>query len=91
MHELRTGVALFLVLNVLAGLIRVARGPTFADRILVAQLFGTTGVAVLLLLGADPGRAALRDVALIFALLAPITAVAFVRHAPKRWTEGGGR
>ena len=57
MHELRTGIAVFLVLNVLAGLVRVARGPTVADRILVAQLFGTTGVAVLLLLAADqPGR-----------------------------------
>jgi multicomponent Na+:H+ antiporter subunit F len=90
MHELRVGVAVFLVLTVLAGLVRVERGPTFADRILVGQLFGTTGVAVLLLLGADPGRSSLHDVALIFALLAPITAVAFVRHAPPRWTKGGG-
>jgi multicomponent Na+:H+ antiporter subunit F len=90
MHELRIGVAVFLVVNVLAGLIRVARGPTFADRILIAQLFGTTGVAVLLLLSAGAGGSALRDVALIFALLAPITTVAFVRHAPPRWTKGGG-
>lgn len=90
MHELRVGVAVFLLLNVLAGLVRIARGPTFADRILVAQLFGTTGVAVLLLLAADPGAAALRDVALIFALLAPITVVAFIRHAPKRWARRGG-
>lgn len=86
MHELRTGVAVFLLLNVIAGLVRVARGPTLADRILVAQLFGTTGVAVLLLLAAAPGRAALRDVALIFALLAPITVVAFIGAAPARWT-----
>ena len=90
MHELRAGLAIFLVLNVLAGLARVARGPTFADRILVAQLFGTTGVAVLLVLAADSGAGALRDVALIFALLAPITAVAFVRHAPARWTRKDG-
>lgn len=33
-----------------AGLVRIARGPTPADRMLAAQLFGTTGVAVLLLL-----------------------------------------
>jgi multicomponent Na+:H+ antiporter subunit F len=76
--------AVFLLVTVLAGLVRVARGPTQADRMLVAQLFGTTGVTVLLLLAEDPGRAALRDVALIFALLAPIAVVAFVRHVRPR-------
>jgi multicomponent Na+:H+ antiporter subunit F len=91
MHELRIGVAFFLTATVLASLVRVARGPTFADRILVAQLFGTTGAAVLLLLAADPGRAALRDVALIFALLAPITVSTYVRNAPSRWMRGGPR
>ena len=87
MDELRIGLAGFLLLNVLAGLVRVARGPTHADRMLVAQLFGTTGVTVLLLLADQPGRGALRDVAMIFAVLAPITVVAFVRHdAP--WPRG---
>jgi multicomponent Na+:H+ antiporter subunit F len=90
-HELRIGVAAFLVANVLAGLARVARGPTFADRILVAQLFGTTGVAVLLVLAFDVASTALRDVALVFALLAPITVAAFVRHAPARWMKKDGR
>lgn len=80
MHELRVGVATFLLLNVIFGLVRVQRGPTLADRMLVAQLFGTTGVAVLLILGADPGMSALRNVALIFAILAPITVVAFIKH-----------
>lgn len=88
MDELRALLALFLVLNVLAGLVRVLRGPSFADRMLVAQLFGTTGVAVLLLLSAEPGAGALRDVALIFSLLASITVVAFVRLVPQRREEG---
>jgi multicomponent Na+:H+ antiporter subunit F len=79
MHDLRIALATFLVATVIVGIIRVARGPTFADRLLVTQLFGTSGVAVLLLLAADPGLSALRDVALIFALLAPITVVAFAR------------
>jgi len=79
MHDLRMGLATFLVATVIVGIIRVARGPTFADRLLVTQLFGTSGVAVLLLLAADPGLSPLRDVALIFALLAPITIVAFAR------------
>lgn len=88
MHDVRTAVAVFLLLNVLAGLIRVARGPTLADRLLVAQLFGTTGVTVLLLVAADPGMSALRSVALVFAILAPITVVAFITQAPSRWTGG---
>ncbi|MCO6413979.1 MAG: hypothetical protein J5I92_14655 [Thiogranum sp.] len=77
---------MFLLLNLGAGLWRVLRGPTAADRMLAAQLFGTTAVAVLLLLAQAFGEAALRDVALVFALLAPVTAVAFVRRL---WPEQG--
>lgn len=90
MHELRIAVALFLLLNVLACLVRVARGPTLADRMLATQIFGTTGVAVLLLLAADAGRSSLRDVALVFALLAAIIIVAFVRFTAGR-TKGDRR
>lgn len=72
--------AAFLVLNVGAGLLRILRGPTPADRMLAAQLFGTTGVAVLLLLAEAQALPALRDVALVFALLAALSAIAFVRR-----------
>lgn len=75
---------LFLLLNLAAGMWRVLLGPTAADRMMAAQLFGTTAVAVLLLLGQVEGRSALHDVALVFALLAAVTAVAFVRRA---WPE----
>lgn len=74
-------IALFLLLNVLLGLVRVLHGPTPADRMLAAQLFGTTGVAILLLLAQGMGISALRDVALVFALLGGLTVVAFVRRA----------
>ena len=84
MHMLILALALFLMLNLGAGMWRVLRGPTAADRMLAAQLFGTTAVATLLLLAEASGRAALRDVALMFALLAAVTAVAFVRRA---WTD----
>lgn len=78
---------LFLLLNLGAGMWRVLRGPTAADRMLAAQLFGTTAVAVLLLLAQATGNGAIRDVALAFALLAAVTAVAFVRQAwPNRET-----
>ena len=54
---------------------------TLADRILVAQLYGTTAVAVLLLLGADAGASAIHDVALVFALFSGVPLLAYVRMA----------
>ena len=80
MQTLYFGLALFLLLSLVAGMWRVLRGPTTADRMLAAQLFGTKLVAVLLLLAQATDKAALRDVALVFALLAAVTAVAFVRR-----------
>jgi multicomponent Na+:H+ antiporter subunit F len=47
---------------------------------LAAQLFGTTGVAVLLLLGRAFEVSAFWDVALVFAVLAAITGIAFARR-----------
>ncbi|CAE6509787.1 multisubunit sodium/proton antiporter MrpF subunit [Nitrosomonas nitrosa] len=73
--------ALFLLLTLAAGMWRLLRGPTIADRMLAAQLFGTTTVAILLLLSQASGNSALQDVAMVFALLAVITVVAFVRRA----------
>lgn len=72
--------AAFLLLTIIAGLFRVIRGPTSADRMLAAQLFGTTGVAILLLLAQAWEAPALQDVALVFALLAAVVGVAFVRR-----------
>ncbi|RLK50983.1 multisubunit sodium/proton antiporter MrpF subunit [Alkalispirillum mobile] len=79
-------VAVFLMLNLLTGLVRVWRGPTPADRMLAAQLFGTTTVAVLLILAEAMNLPALRDVALLFVLLATLVSVAFVR-LPRRAEE----
>lgn len=72
--------ALLLLLSIVLGLVRVVRGPTAADRMLAAQLFGTTGVAVVLLLGRAFAVPAYWDVALVFALLAGVTGIAFVRR-----------
>ncbi|MDO9635932.1 MAG: monovalent cation/H+ antiporter complex subunit F [Thiobacillus sp.] len=76
--------AIFLLLNLIVALVRVARGPTPADRLLAALLFGTTGVAILLLLADAMRQPALVDVALVFALLAAISGAAFARRA---WRE----
>lgn len=80
MNAFLLGLALFLMVNLTLGLLRVVRGPTPADRMVAAQLFGTTGVAVLLVLGQATGEAALADVALVFALLAVVVSVAFVKR-----------
>jgi multicomponent Na+:H+ antiporter subunit F len=76
-------VAAFLLLTLVGGLARILRGPTRGDRMLSAQLFGTTGVAILLLLAEALDRPALRDVALAFVLLAVVNAAMFVQ-APAR-------
>lgn len=44
MWVLYSVMALFLLLTLMAGLWRVLRGPIAADRMLAAQLFGTTAV-----------------------------------------------
>ena len=70
--------ALLLLVSLALGLSRIWRGPGFADRMLAAQLLGTTGVAILLLLATPLGLPALRDVALVLALLALLAVLAFV-------------
>ena len=74
-------IALFLLVNLVVALLAAARGPTPADRMLMALLFGTTGTAVLVLLAAAGGGTPLVDVALVLALLAAIGGIAFAKRA----------
>lgn len=73
--------AVLALLTVLAGLLRVVRGPTRADRMMAAQLLGTGGIAVLLLLAVAGGDMAILDVALVLAVLAAFASAAFVQAA----------
>lgn len=75
--------ALWLLAMLLLGLLRIWRGPSAADRMLAAQLFGTTGVALLLILAQWQQQAALRDVALALALLSVLASVAFVTRVAR--------
>jgi len=81
MQTLYLALAFFLLLNLCAGMWRILRGPSIADRMLAGQLFGTTAVAIILLLAQATENPVIRDVALVFALLAAVTAVAFVQRA----------
>ncbi|MFO7551045.1 MAG: monovalent cation/H+ antiporter complex subunit F [Haliea sp.] len=69
MTLLLDAVAVFLLLMLLLGLLRIWWGPAAADRMLASQLFGTTGVALLLVLAEAQNMPSLRDVALTLALL----------------------
>lgn len=68
-----------LLISIAAGLWRVVRGPTRADRMLAVQLFGTTGAAILLLLAHDQAQPALIDAALVLAILAAVVSAALVQ------------
>jgi multicomponent Na+:H+ antiporter subunit F len=70
-----------ILLTVAVGLARILRGPENVDRTMAAQLLGTGGVAVLLLVAAATGARGAEDVALGLALLAAFAAVAFVTSA----------
>lgn len=70
-----------LLLTVLASLVRILRGPTPADRMMGAQLAGSSGIATLLLLAVAGRQWPIVDVALVLALLAAFAAVGFVKAA----------
>jgi len=65
---------------VAAGMVRILKGPTAADRMMAAQLFGTCGVAILLLLAQGIESAILLDIALVYALLAALATMTFVQR-----------
>ncbi len=81
MNGFEPALAFFLLINLAAALIRAARGPTSADRMLAALLFGSTGVGILVLLAFIQRLPALIDVALTLALLAAISGIAFAQRA----------
>ncbi len=75
--------AFLLLVAIAAGMIRILKGPTAADRMMAAQLFGTCGVAILLLLAKGTSTPVLLDIALVFALFAALATMTFVRRAWK--------
>jgi len=79
--------AIMLLLTIAAGLWRLFTCGGDVDRMLIAQLVGTTGTAVVLLLSFAMNDMRLIVLALVFALLAAVAAVAFVRQ--KSPQQGG--
>ena len=79
--------ALILTASLMLGLVRVFIGPSLEDRMLSAQLVGTSGVGLLLLLGRLLELPSSLDLALVLALLAAVSVVALSR----RHSTGGSR
>jgi len=79
MTEFLTAALGFILAILAVGLVRILRGPGDADRMMAAQLIGTSGIAALLLLGTVSGVPAAVDVALTLALLATFASIAFVK------------
>lgn len=79
MADLLDMALVLLLLAVGGGLVRVAVGPEPADRMMGAQLIGTGGIAILVLLAAQSGNRAILDVAVLLSLLASFASVAFVK------------
>jgi len=72
MAEFLTGAAVFIALTMALGMVRLLRGPGAVDRMMAAQLLGTSGAAICLLLSVAGALPALVDVALTLALLAAL-------------------
>jgi multicomponent Na+:H+ antiporter subunit F len=81
MAEFLLGAAAFVLLTVVLGLARILLGPAPIDRMMAAQLLGTGGIAVLLLIGVASGMTAAVDVALTLALVAAFASAAFANSA----------
>lgn len=75
------GLSAAIMLSFAGGAIRLLRGPSRADRMMGAQLFGTTGAAIAMVLAAAMDAWVLLDVGLVFAALAAVTVIAFVQRA----------
>lgn len=73
-------IALILLFAVAAGMIRILLGPTVADRMLAAQLLGTCGLAILLVLAKGLRSPVLIDISLVFSLLVLLATMTFVRR-----------
>ena len=75
------GAAAFLLAMVAISLFVILRRSAEIDHMMAAQLLGTGGVAILLLLAVATETPSIVDVALLLSLFAAFAAVAFVRNA----------
>jgi len=73
-----------LVVVTIGMLYRAIRGPTMQDRVLAVNVLGTNTVVILALLGAAFGEWTFLDIALIYALLNFLMAIAISKFIVER-------
>ena len=78
------GTATVFILLVVAMFYRAVKGPSTQDRVLAVNVLGTNTVVVLALLGAALGEPSLLDIALVYALLNFLMAVAISKFTVER-------
>ena len=78
------GAAALFVLLAIAMFYRAIKGPTTQDRVLAVNVLGTNTVVVLALVGAALGEPSLLDIALVYALLNFLMAVAISKFTVER-------
>ncbi|MDX1593531.1 MAG: monovalent cation/H+ antiporter complex subunit F [Gammaproteobacteria bacterium] len=61
-------------------LVRALRGPSLFDRILAVNMFGTSTVLGIAVLGFVTGRPAFLDIALVYALISFIATIATLKY-----------
>lgn len=86
MNEWLHFVGIVLLISLAGALWRVWRGPSAADRMMAAQLIGTSGVGLMLVVAAL-GNWAVLLAALTLAVLAGLSVVGFVKA---RSSDGAG-
>jgi hypothetical protein len=81
-------IAVALLLNIVVGLGFLTTRRGGPDSLLGTLLFGTTGVALTLILGKTLKSEGAVDIALVFALLTAVLGATFARRG---WLSGGGK
>jgi multicomponent Na+:H+ antiporter subunit F len=83
-NDILLGTAAVFVVLVIAVLYRAIRGPTMQDRVLAVNVIGTNTVVILALLSAALDVPYFLDIALVYALLNFLMAVAISKFTVER-------
>lgn len=80
-----------LVTGLVLAALRAMRGPTLPDRVVGLDTVTTLMVAFAAVFSIESGEAAFLDIAIVLALVAFLTTVAFARYVERRGREVPGR
>lgn len=74
-----------LVLGIAIAIVRLMRGPELNDRVLALDLIGMLGIGIAITYAILTGRKELLDVAMVLAVLAFLSTLAFAVHIERRF------